>query len=281
MISNSFANAEHGSGARGYDTFEQAQTALDLCRTAPGTIADRRWPWFGAAVCNWSASEVTRRALPLLDDADGPFFLTLNYMDAHEPYYVERSCGEPNGYAAALRCLDRSLAPVVDWRSARRPTLLALVGDHGEQFGEHGLFLHGNSLYIQLLHVPLLVRPPERRGGAHRRRSDLDRGAAGSRWRDRPGAARRAHPLGVLPAGRHGPADPVVGDRRRVASPSSASTGPTLRCMPCGPTRTRPHDLSAAFLRDAAIDQLRAAIAEMRRAPRPDMEKFRSLGYIQ
>jgi hypothetical protein len=47
-----------------------------------------------------------------MDDADGPFFLALNYMDAHDPYYVERACGEPDGYAAALRCLDRSLAPI-------------------------------------------------------------------------------------------------------------------------------------------------------------------------
>jgi hypothetical protein len=58
VISNSFLNA--GSGfARGFDTFQQAQAALDLCRTAPGLMADAHWPWFSAAVCNWTASEVT------------------------------------------------------------------------------------------------------------------------------------------------------------------------------------------------------------------------------
>jgi len=35
-----------------------------------------------------------------------------------------------------------------------------LTADHGEQFGEHGLFLHGNSLYQPLLDVPLLIRFP-------------------------------------------------------------------------------------------------------------------------
>jgi hypothetical protein len=175
VISNSFLN--EGTGfERGFETFEQAKAGLDLCRTAPGLVGDTYWPWFSAAVCNWTASDVTRRALALMDDRDGPFFLTLNYMDAHDPYYVERFCREPDGYAAAVRCLDRSLAPIVDWQSPRRPTVLAVVGDHGEQFGEHGLVQHGNSLYVQLLHVPLIVRPAgAARREQKRRRSRLPR----------------------------------------------------------------------------------------------------------
>ncbi|HVJ28193.1 MAG TPA: sulfatase, partial [Vicinamibacterales bacterium] len=157
VISNSFLNA--GSGfARGFDTFQQAQAALDVCRTAPGLLAETYWVWFSAAVCNWTGGEVTRRAAALMDDEKGPFFLTLNYMDAHDPYYVERSCGEGRGYREALRCLDRQLAPIVNWQSPRRPTVVAVVGDHGEQFGEHGLQRHGNSLFVQLLHVPLMIR---------------------------------------------------------------------------------------------------------------------------
>src|SRR5262249_28278246 len=82
VISNTFLNVGTGF-ARGFDTFQQAQAGLDLCRTAPGGVADDHWPWFSAAVCNWTGSDVTRRALALMDDEDGPFFLTLNYMDAH------------------------------------------------------------------------------------------------------------------------------------------------------------------------------------------------------
>jgi arylsulfatase A-like enzyme len=37
-----------------------------------------------------------------------------------------------------------------------------VTSDHGEQFGEHGVFDHGNSLYLPLLHVPLLMRFPGR-----------------------------------------------------------------------------------------------------------------------
>jgi arylsulfatase A-like enzyme len=40
-------------------------------------------------------------------------------------------------------------------------TLLVITSDHGEAFGEHGLYLHDGSLYDVHLHVPLWVRHPE------------------------------------------------------------------------------------------------------------------------
>ncbi len=40
-------------------------------------------------------------------------------------------------------------------------TLLIVLSDHGEHFGEHDLMLHGGSLYTQEIHVPLLVRFPQ------------------------------------------------------------------------------------------------------------------------
>lgn len=40
-------------------------------------------------------------------------------------------------------------------------TILVLVADHGEGFGEHGLTGHGNSLHEELLHVPLVIRAPD------------------------------------------------------------------------------------------------------------------------
>ncbi len=39
-----------------------------------------------------------------------------------------------------------------------RPFLLAVVADHGEGFGEHGLLTHGEDLWEECLHVPLLIR---------------------------------------------------------------------------------------------------------------------------
>ena len=39
-------------------------------------------------------------------------------------------------------------------------TFVVFTSDHGEGFGEHGSFLHGETLYDELLHVPLIVAGP-------------------------------------------------------------------------------------------------------------------------
>ncbi|TAH34612.1 MAG: hypothetical protein EYC70_16910 [Planctomycetota bacterium] len=41
-----------------------------------------------------------------------------------------------------------------------RPTVLVFTSDHGEQFGEHGLVLHSNSIYESLVRVPFLLSGP-------------------------------------------------------------------------------------------------------------------------
>jgi len=242
-------------------------------------MADTYWPWFSAAVCNWTASEVTNRAVALMDDTTAPFFLTLNYMDAHDPYYVERSCGEADGYRAAVRCLDRHLAPIVDWRSPRRDTILVVVGDHGEQFGEHGLERHGNSLYVQALHVPLIVRST---------------GVSEPRLDATPMSITTVPTLIDAPNSRPGNGGPVLA----VLYPPAAAKLPSewsaldgawhlivrergadaLYYLPTDPAEV--HNLVSSNPPDPAIDRLRAAIAEMRRAPRPDLSRFRSLGYL-
>ena len=43
-------------------------------------------------------------------------------------------------------------------------TLIVLVSDHGEQFFEHNLCDHMNSLYQEVLHVPLIIKFPHNEG---------------------------------------------------------------------------------------------------------------------
>lgn len=154
---------------------------------------------------------VTAGALDWIDRpvAEGrPFFLFLNYMDAHGPYLgtpeMERpfskltneeyraiagkayraisARGRPEdgsmtkeeaarlceaAYDDCLRSLDdqlRVLFEGLESRGLRENTWVVVTSDHGEHFGEHGLFLHGNSLHRPLIHVPLAIIPP--RGGA-------------------------------------------------------------------------------------------------------------------
>ena len=136
-----------------------------------------------------------------------PFFAFLNYFDAHEPYLPPGSFAErfgpdlPRGNHLLTQDLRRSLRQ--DWfkrpageikteldmydgaiayldyqldrlfnelqnRSLLENTVIIVTSDHGEQFGEHGLFLHGNSLYQPLLHVPLIISFPARVPGGQR-----------------------------------------------------------------------------------------------------------------
>lgn len=44
-------------------------------------------------------------------------------------------------------------------------SLLIVLSDHGEEFLEHGDFNHGRTVYQELVHVPLLMRLPQGRGG--------------------------------------------------------------------------------------------------------------------
>jgi arylsulfatase A-like enzyme len=61
-------------------------------------------------------------------------------------------------YFACGRYADDVLGQLIAAIEARgRPTVVAVVADHGENLGEHGLFNHNSSLHQPLLHVPLAL----------------------------------------------------------------------------------------------------------------------------
>jgi arylsulfatase A-like enzyme len=64
-------------------------------------------------------------------------------------------------YDAELAYLDQDLGRLfheLERRGDLKNTMVIVTSDHGEHFGERGLWSHGNSLYYALLHVPLIVR---------------------------------------------------------------------------------------------------------------------------
>jgi len=66
-------------------------------------------------------------------------------------------------YHRAIELMDAKLAAFYDAARASRlldDTLLIVTSDHGEGFGEHGLYLHDASVYNTHLHVPLWIRHP-------------------------------------------------------------------------------------------------------------------------
>jgi arylsulfatase A-like enzyme len=134
-----------------------------------------------------------------------PFFAYLNYYDAHEPYLppvpfntrfgpdtlrnkslirfktnrdahrinkramsAAERLAEEQAYDASIAYLDSQLGRLfaeLDRLGLANNTVIIVTADHGELFGEHSLFTHGNSLYLPLLHVPLVLRSPTLPGG--------------------------------------------------------------------------------------------------------------------
>jgi uncharacterized protein (TIRG00374 family) len=126
------------------------------------------------------ADTVTRAALGWLEEhRGGRFFLFLHYMDPHDPYmahpyngvgYARASNQNPDPgmaptfsrlYDGEIRYLDQYLGQLFAWLKQAglyEDTLIVLTGDHGEEFQEHGGWWHGETLYEELLRVPLIVK---------------------------------------------------------------------------------------------------------------------------
>ena len=119
----------------------------------------------------WKAgAEVTEEFLNWQGKTKGPFFAFLNYAEVHNPHLGpdrDRFNGGKtfaDRYDAALWSLDSELRRVtqeLERRGELKRTIIVLTSDHGEQFDEHGLRGHGNSLYLTLLHVPLVIYAPQ------------------------------------------------------------------------------------------------------------------------
>lgn len=153
------------------------------------------------------AADINRHAFALLDQTKqaGPFFLFVNYMDAHAPYVL------PAPFNARFPGRDPHFKTADMWQmtwavlSGKRQvseaershlvsqydggiayedeeignllarlrelglyenSLIIITGDHGETFGEHGLMQHGvGSVYQNLIHVPLLIKYPSQHEG--------------------------------------------------------------------------------------------------------------------
>ena len=78
---------------------------------------------------------------------------------------VEKTAWAVNAYDGGLAFLDRELGQLLadlERRGLLDSMIVIITSDHGEEFGEHGLFDHGNSLYRQAMQVPLVVRYPAR-----------------------------------------------------------------------------------------------------------------------
>jgi arylsulfatase A-like enzyme len=116
-----------------------------------------------------TSHDVTDKAIAWIAGASQQkWFLWLHYIDPHG-FYVDHP-GEPSFgtteedlYDGELRYTDkhlgRLLAELTRMPGADR-TILFITSDHGDGFNEHGFINHGQALYRELLHVPMIVYIP-------------------------------------------------------------------------------------------------------------------------
>lgn len=139
------------------------------------------------------AEEINSKSLNWLDRKD-PFFLWNHYMDPHGPYQppedyqglyqdepvsnrksqkvLKKAINRPEEitkdeqqslidlYDEEIRYTDdaiKSLFEAIESRGLLDDTLVIIVGDHGESFGEDGFYEHGEALTETLVRVPLIL----------------------------------------------------------------------------------------------------------------------------
>ncbi|HSP07940.1 MAG TPA: sulfatase, partial [Acidobacteriota bacterium] len=101
-------------------------------------------------------------------------FLWIHYFDPHAPYKPPKRFNSvksplPNASAALsaydgeIQFLDEQVGILIDQLKKRgiwKNTLVILVSDHGEGFGEHGYTGHGWFLYDEVIRVALMMHGP-------------------------------------------------------------------------------------------------------------------------
>lgn len=124
------------------------------------------------------------------ENREKDFFLWLHLFDPHSPYYGHPELmsdeeaardlgGQLPDHRERLKSLYREEVRYTDiWAgkfldSMRElgiydDALIVFTVDHGEELWDHGGFEHGHSLYQELIHVPLIIKPPGAKAGSVR-----------------------------------------------------------------------------------------------------------------
>lgn len=116
-----------------------------------------------------TSAELTDRAIAWIQShADDKWFLWVHYLDPHAAYVAHPGHpsfgnGEEDRYDGEIAFTDHHLGRLLDMLAGSElgaRTIVAVTADHGDGFGEHGFTNHGQALYFELLHVPLVVHVP-------------------------------------------------------------------------------------------------------------------------
>jgi len=187
------------------DTNINENDGLDVSK-----ISSSRYHWAKKLFFDDGASATNRILQKWISEKRGePFFAFLNYSEAHSIYHPPlgyrrkfiRGKTKPfwklnydfkeymynnltmtkedfdilealyDGEIAYLDSQIESLFHFLKNQSLLENTMIIITSDHGEQFGERGFMGHVRNLYNSLIHVPLLIKLPNRELSG--RRDDL------------------------------------------------------------------------------------------------------------
>jgi arylsulfatase A-like enzyme len=154
--------------AAGYHT--AAFYTLGIFHTAGERLATYEEDAFGFALHDHQdrpAEQMTDRVLAEIDRTmargEPNSLFWVHYFDVHEPYEATTlGNSDMDRYDSELLATDRAIGRLV--RSAeqrlKKPLIIVVTADHGEEFHEHGGVYHGSSLYQEQVHVPLIFVVP-------------------------------------------------------------------------------------------------------------------------
>ncbi|HEY7697001.1 MAG TPA: sulfatase, partial [Vicinamibacteria bacterium] len=155
---------------RGFDVYhafhdetrapELAKAALEMLHRGRGQpqflflhFFDAHWPY-------WPGDELTTRFGPLSTDTSGLLYKVRNQIP---PANKEEVRHMMDLYDAEIVYVDREVGRFLDElknAGMYENSLIIVTADHGEAFLEHGFWEHGQTLYQEMVHVPLLVKWP-------------------------------------------------------------------------------------------------------------------------
>lgn len=131
-----------------------------------------------------SSKVVTDVAIQQLEGRRGnqPFFLWAHYFDPHFQYTAHKGLTFPrrnprskrrvdawsDTYDSEVKWTDRHVGRLLDYldrQGLMEDSVVVLVGDHGEEFGDHGGERHSVQLFDEVVRVPFILRAPGVKGG--------------------------------------------------------------------------------------------------------------------
>ncbi|NEU09936.1 sulfatase-like hydrolase/transferase [Flavihumibacter sp. R14] len=155
-----FQRADEFLRHQGFDNIEDFSSKY--CREKQFIVKGKRWdnPDGSDDQCMVDAFS------EWVDTDDQPFFATLWNVQTHYPYFYSGNekdyhveSTDFNRYLNALRHADKTLGNLMaalKTRGLEESTLVVIVGDHGEAFGQHQQYTHASKIYEENLHVPLM-----------------------------------------------------------------------------------------------------------------------------